>query len=210
MEKEIRTLNTEIRSSEDRKIEGTAIVFNQLSEDLGGFREQISPSAVDGVIEQSDIFMLYNHNRDRGYLARSRNGKGTLNIEVREDGVYFHFDAPHTALADEVREHMINGDLNQCSFAFTVLEDRWAKQEDGSYIRTIDKFGKLFDFSLVDTPAYPQTSASCKRFAEVLEEEKAENEKKMKEQEEREIAEAHNKLMEEYKSYMKVDDNQNA
>lgn len=214
MEKEIRTLNTEFRADEEnRTIEGVSIVFNQLSEDLGGFREMISPDAVVDVIEESDIFMLYNHDRSKGYLARSRQGKGTLHIDVMEDGVHFNFKAPRTALAEEVREHMLAGDTNQCSFAFTVAEDRWAKQEDGTYIRTILKFDRLYDFSIVDTPAYSQTSASCRSFDEFkAEEEKKEQEarelaeQQAKEEEERKqkeaIEEQHKKMLEDYGKYI--------
>lgn len=210
MEKELRSI--EIRTIEDsRKIEGVSIVFNALSNDLGGFREQIIPEAVEGVIEQSDIFFLYNHTSDRGFLARSRNGSGSLQTEVREDGVYFSFDAPRTALGDEVLEYLKRGDVNQCSFAFAVEADKWEKQEDGMYIRTITKFKKLYDMSLVDNPAYSQTSA-CARFAEIQEEERIANEKAMKEAEERAAAEAleakakleeyYNSILESNKDYM--------
>ena len=214
MEKEIRTLNTEFRADdENRTIEGVSIVFNQLSEDLGGFREKIVPEAVNGVIEESDIFLLYNHDRSKGYLARSRQGKGTLHIEVKDDGVHFNCKAPHTALADEVREHMIAGDLNQCSFAFVVAEDRWEKMGDGTYIRTILKFDRLFDMSLVDTPAYSQTSASCRSFDEFkekeareLEEQKAKEEEEARLEEERKqkeaIEEQHKKMLEDYGKYI--------
>ncbi len=199
MEKEIRSI--EIRTTEDsRKIEGMSIVFNALSNDLGGFREMIIPEAVEGVIEASDIFFLYNHKSDRGFLARSKFGAGSLKTEVREDGVYFEFDAPRTSLGDEVLEYLKRGDINQCSFAFAVDTDLWEKQADGSYIRTITKFKRLYDMSLVDTPAYSQTSA-CARFAEIKEEERLENERLMKEAEERaaqEAAEAKAKLDEYY------------
>ena len=214
MEKEIRTLNTEFRADEEnRTIEGVSIVFNQLSEDLGGFREQIVPEAVNGVIDESDIFLLYNHDRSKGYLARSRQGKGTLHIDIREDGVHFNCKAPRTALAEEVREHMLAGDTNQCSFAFTVAEDRWEKKEDGTYLRTILKFERLYDFSIVDTPAYSQTSASCRSFDEFkAEEEKKEQEarelaeQQAKEEEERKqkeaIEEQHKKMLEDYGKYI--------
>lgn len=210
MEKELRSI--EIRTIEDsRKIEGVSIVFNALSNDLGGFRELIIPEAIEGVIEQSDIFFLYNHTSDRGFLARSKFGIGSLKTDVREDGVYFSFDAPKTALGDEVLEYLKRGDVNQCSFAFAVDTDMWEKQADGTYIRTITKFKKLYDMSLVDNPAYSQTSA-CARFAEIKEEERIANEKAMKEAEERAAAEAaeakakleeyYNTLKENNKDYM--------
>lgn len=210
MEKELR--NIEIRTVEDsRKIEGVSIVFNALSNDLGGFRELIVPEAVEGVIEQSDIFFLYNHTSDRGFLARSKFGIGSLKTDVREDGVYFSFDAPKTALGDEVLEYLKRGDVNQCSFAFAVDTDMWEKQVDGTYIRTITKFKKLYDMSLVDNPAYSQTSA-CARFAEIKEEERLANERAMKEAEERAEAEAleakakleeyYNSILESNKDYM--------
>lgn len=200
MNRETRQLQLNYRSDvESRKIEGVAIVFNALSQDLNGFREQILPEAIEGVIEQSDIFFLYNHTSERGFLARSKFGVGSLHTEVREDGVYFSFDAPRTALGDEVLEHLKRGDLNQCSFAFSVEKDEWEKQTDGTYIRTIKKFNRLYDMSLVDTPAYSQTSA-CARFAEIQEEERLENERLMKEAEERAAQEAKAKLEEYYNS----------
>ena len=209
MEKEIRNLQLECRTSEDsRKIEGVAIVFDVLSEDLGGFREKILPEAIEGVIEESDIFFLYNHNAERGFLARSRNGVGSLKTDVMTDGVHFSFDAPHTALGDEVLEHMHRGDISQCSFAFTIAEDAWEKQSDGSYIRTIKKFNRLYDMSLVDTPAYPQTSA-CARFAEIQEEERKAAEEAMTLEEEKraeELRTYYENLRNENKEYLKIDE----
>ena len=199
--KEIRQLQIEYRTTDDsRKIEGVAIVFNQLSEDLGGFREMIKPEAVEGVIENSDIFFLYNHNQDRGFLARSRYGKGSLTTQVMEDGVHFSFDAPHTALGDEMLEHLRRGDINQCSFAFLIDKDEWVRQADNTYIRTITKFDRLFDMSIVDNPAYSQTSV-CKRFAEVQEEDK----KKLEEIRKHDISNYYSQLREENKKYLTVE-----
>ena len=68
--KEIRSFEVELRKApESRRIEGRAIPFNVLSPNREGFREMIAPEAVEGVIEASDIFMLYNHDRQHGFLA---------------------------------------------------------------------------------------------------------------------------------------------
>lgn len=197
MEKEIRNLDIELRfpEGESREVSGYAIVFNSLSHDLGGFREEIMPEALEGVIERSDCVALLNHDPKRGILGRSRFGKGSLRLSVDDRGMLFDFDAPKTALGDEALEYLRRGDATQCSFAFTLAEggDRWTKQEDGTYLRQITQFDQIFDCSILTcTPAYEATSVSCKRFEEILEEEKAENERKLAElkaEEERKAAE---------------------
>lgn len=207
MEKEIRNIGEIRANAESRNVDGYALVFNSLSEDLGGFREQILPEAVEGVIERSDVMATLNHDATRGILARSRYGSGTLTLEIDEKGLRYTFDAPHTALGDECLEYLRRGDINQSSFAFTVREDSWEKQGDGTYIRTIKAFDRLWDVAPVFTPAYAETSVSCRRYQEILDEEKAENERKLaeleKEEQERREAEEKEKqakLDEYYKS----------
>ena len=166
MEKEVRNIGEIRANAESRNVDGYALVFNSLSEDLGGFREQILPEAVNGVIEKSDVMAVLNHDVSRGILARSRYGNGSLSLEADEKGLRYRFDAPHTALGDECLEYLIRGDINQSSFAFAVAEDRWDKQPDGTYIRTIKRFERLYDVSPVFTPAYASTSVSCRSFDE--------------------------------------------
>lgn len=217
--REIRQFETELRSDvENRTIEGVAIPFNTWSPNREGFRERILPSAVEGVIENSDIFMLYNHNRDKGFLARYNKGKGKLNVDVREDGVHFSFNAKKDNLSNYIFDRINSGELDQMSWAFTVAEDMWEKGADGVYERSITKFGGIYDMSVVDNSYYGIDNAvTCARYAEVLEEERLENERKMKELEEREaeekakeeeekkqaLAEYYTKLKEDYKEYLK-------
>ena len=82
--KEIRNSNNEITpiKPESRTVEGYALVFNSDSNDLGGFIERINPDALEGVIERSDVLCLLNHNEDKGVLARSKKGEGSLTLEV--------------------------------------------------------------------------------------------------------------------------------
>ena len=208
MEREIRNIDLEIVANEDsRTVEGYAIVFNSLSEDLGGFREQILPEAVDGVLERSDILALLNHDKSKGVLARSRYGKGSLTLEIDEKGLKYRFEAPHTALGDEVLEYLRRGEITSSSFAFTINEDIWEKTGE-EYIRTIKSFKQLYDVSPVFEPAY-QAATACKRFAEIQEEErkaieeaKREADIKAAEEKRQALEYYYNNLKEENKKYL--------
>ena len=190
MNKEFRLLNDNINVDDNNKIiEGYAAIFNSYSEDLGGFVETIDKGAFDGVIVISDVFALLNHDDDRGILARSKKGNGTLSLSIDENGLKYSFQTPNTTLGNDVYEMIKRGDITASSFAFTVASDEWVKNSDGTYTRTIKKVEKLFDVSPVYTPAYSATSVDCKRFAEVLEAEKIENERVIKELEEKELEE---------------------
>ena len=160
---EIRSFNIELRNEpESRHIQGYGSVFNERSLDLGGFVEMIAPGAFDGVIERSDVKCYLDHNPEKGILARSRNGKGSLSLVVDEKGLRYEFDAPHTNLGDEVVEGLKRGDYSQSSFAFTVDDEVWTKEADGSYLRTITKIGGLYDVSIVANPAYEGTSVALR------------------------------------------------
>ena len=164
---EVRSFNVEFRNDpENRHIEGYGSVFNKRSLDLGGFTEIIAEGAFDGVIENSDVKAYLDHNPERGILARSRNGEGSLTLSVDGEGLKYAFDAPRTALGDEVIEGLVRGDYSQSSFAFTVAEEVWSKEEDGSYLRTITKINRLYDVSIVADPAYPDTSVAVRSLDE--------------------------------------------
>lgn len=158
--KEIRNSSNEISPilPESREVSGYAIVFNSDSNDLGGFIERINPDALEGVVEKSDVLCLLNHNEDKGVLARSKYGEGSLRLEIDEIGLKYTFEAPNTALGDELLEGLRRGDINTSSFAFTVGSDNWSKREDGTYLRTINSISELFDVSPVYRAAYDATS----------------------------------------------------
>jgi HK97 family phage prohead protease len=163
MMKEIRNSNNEITPilPESRTVSGYAIVFNSDSNDLGGFIERIDPNSLDGVVEKSDVLCLLNHNEDRGVLARSNKGEGSLTLEIDEIGLKYTFEAPNTALGDELLEGLRRGDISTSSFAFTVGKDSWSKMENGTYLRTINSINELFDVSPVYRAAYDATSVKA-------------------------------------------------
>lgn len=142
---------------ESRMVEGYALLFETASDGLN-FEEIIEPQALEGVIGRSDVFALLNHSKERGILARSINGEGSLTLEVDEKGLMYRFEAPKTALGDELLENLKRGEINQSSFAFDVQKDKWERKADGSWKRTINQIGNLYDVSPVYNAAYSKTS----------------------------------------------------
>lgn len=176
MKLERRGFEIEFREADSRKVEGYASVFNSRSKDLGGFTEIIDPSAFEGVIERSDVLALLNHDQDRGVLARSRKGVGSLTLSIDDRGLKYSFDAPNTALGNELIEGLKRGDISTSSFAFTVSGEKWTKEEDGRYLRTITQIDKLFDVSPVYNEAYEDTSVALRSLDNVRAEEETEEE----------------------------------
>ena len=159
----------EIRTSEvltdNKTIYGKAISFDTLSVDLGGFRETIKRGAItQDLINHSDIFARTNH-KDDYILARSKNGKGSLSLELRDDGLYFSFELPNTEKGNELREHIKRGEITQCSFAFNAAKEAnsevW-RNENGIIYRDIYKIGYLGDVAPVYKPAYEETYVSMR------------------------------------------------
>lgn len=180
---------SEIRSVEgesSRHIVGYALLFNTRSVQLGDFTEVIAPTALnEDVLNRSDILCLLDHNIQKGVLARSRNGQGSLALTLDDKGLKYEFDAPATALGDELLEGVKRGDIANSSFSFTVARDNWEQLPDGTYLRTILEFAELFDVSPVYKPAYNETSVDCRG----LEELKKEIESRMQNEENKEVEE---------------------
>lgn len=184
-EKEIRGVSYRATvDAESRRVEGYALLFNVDSCPMWGGEmiERIAPTALDGVLEKSDVLCLMNHDERRGVLARYRMGEGSLKLEIDEKGLRYSFDAPSTALGDELIESLRRGDISESSFAFTVQDVNWDKKEDGTYIRTILKFERLYDVSPVYYPAYEDTSVALRSLNDKKEAEQQEFEKRKKEE----------------------------
>ena len=143
---------------EERIIEGYAIVFNELSEDLGGFREMIMSEAVNQeLINNSDIYYLYNHCDNSTPLARSNHGQGSLELTIDNKGLKYRFNCLNTEFYELVKR----GDLDKSSFAFSLPKDGsgeiWEKNTEYNYVRKIVKIEQLYDCSAVLVPAYSAT-----------------------------------------------------
>lgn len=146
------------------KIAGHAAKFDVLSEDLGGFRERIAPGAFAKTITSADIRALWNHDAN---IVLGRNKAGTLRLWEDISGLAYEVDAPETQLVRDMCLAPIGrGDVNQCSFGFVTVLDKWAKV-DGEWLRTLLEV-ELFDVSPVTYPAYQQTDVAVRSLEQAI------------------------------------------
>lgn len=159
--KEIRQVTTQIELRSDGEsneiIEGYALKFDKWSDDLGWFREKLASESLEKT-DMSNVTALFNHNESQ-ILGRSG-----INLELDVDniGLRFKVKPTDTSYSRDLMENIRQGVINQCSFAFTVSREQdseeWRENlESGIYERTIKNIDKLYDVSVVTTPAYPDT-----------------------------------------------------
>lgn len=145
-------------------VRGYAAKFDTLSEPMFGFREQIAPGAFAGVLED-DVRALFNHDPNH---VLGRTSAGTLRISQDDTGLLYEVELPDTQVARDLVTSIERGDVSQSSFAFRIAPngDTWDENEDGVIIRTITKFGRLYDVSPVTYPAYPDATAGMRSLDE--------------------------------------------
>ena len=150
-----------------RTVFGYAIVFDKESIDLGGFQEIIRKSAVsEDLINKSDIYLNWNHNNDY-VLARSKYGKGNLELRIDNHGLFFQAELPDTAKGNEILSYIQRGELDECSFCFSLdyndkSSEKWTYRNDNTQLREILKIKQLYDVALCFKGAYSDTECSLR------------------------------------------------
>jgi HK97 family phage prohead protease len=145
-------------------VTGYAAVFDQMSHDLGGFREVIEPGAFSDVLgAQPDVHLVIGHNMDLP-LARTRNGTLELGEDIRGLKMWARIDS-RLSYAKDLAVQLKSGLVDQMSFAFTIPEggDTWAVDDSGAVTRTVSRIDGLYDVSVVAAGAYPQTDVQAVR-----------------------------------------------
>lgn len=139
-------------------IEGHAAVFNRLSKNLGGFVEDVAPSAFDRTLgDNPDVRALINHEPNM-ILGRTRSG--TLRVSKDNTGLPYEIDAPDTTYARDLIVSMERQDITQSSFGFFMVSDEWGVTEDGFPKRTLTAVSiHDGDVSPVTYPAYDDTDS---------------------------------------------------
>ena len=173
--------------AESRTIEGTPIVFGVRSVNLTPWSdtrevyEVLEPGCItQELISRSDVILNLNHsNMVPDVLGRCRNGKGTLELELRENKIGCRCDLPRTNNANDALELMKRGDITGMSFAFEddyqdsengVSYERTAETHDGKevWLRHVKRITGLYDVAIVTHPAYEQTSVGVRELGDVI------------------------------------------
>ena len=167
--------------SESRRVDGKPIVFGVRSVNLTPWSstrkvyEILEPGCISNeLLQRSDVILNINHsNMVTDVLGRCNNGKGTLELGLRESYVEASCDLPKTNTANDTLELIKRGDISGMSFAF---EDDWEDTENGVslertgeiedgkeiWLRHVKRITGLYDVSIVTHPAYEQTSVGMR------------------------------------------------
>ncbi len=151
---EVRAVPAKLRADgASRTIHGLAAPFGVLSNDLGGYREQISREAFRETLREGDCRALWAHD---SRLVLGRVSAGTLRLRESNDGLAFECDLPSTTYANDVLALIRRGDLDAMSFGFRIKRDDWTTTGDGTPLRVLKQV-ELLDVSPVTWPAYTNT-----------------------------------------------------
>ena len=178
----------QFRAAGDDSSPGTirwlAPVFEVLSEDFGGYRELVLPSACTRTMGRPLQIAQYNHTT----LLASRRG-GTLRAQVTAAGCEFEADLAATSTGQHVAVMADRGDLTGASFSFMVKSPSyWASYanlrdegiagtpismrvgdqdmdgtvDDDCLVRVFTEIA-IYESGPVDMPAFPESVVSRAR-----------------------------------------------
>lgn len=154
------------------RFEGYAIVWDSASVvmcdwwDDKIFREIIDKDAVkQEMLDKTDIVCTAFHDREKLLARHHADGTGTLTLECDDTGVKVSFEFPNGPTGQDIKEAVKRGDMPGMSFSFYECDYKYTdtKGEDGIIDRHITEISSIFEVTVAANPAYPATTASCKR-----------------------------------------------
>lgn len=159
MKIENRLSDVSLKEEDEQKmvLEGYAIVFDQetlIGDKEKGFIESIDRNALKNA-NMKDVPMKYNHDDSFLIIARTRNN--SLRLTVDDIGLKVRAELIDTDSNKDIYKMVKAGLLDKMSFAFTVSSQKIDRSGDIPK-RTITGIDRLYDVSIVDLPAYDQTS----------------------------------------------------
>ena len=143
-------------------VEGIPIVFDtptvMFENDGVKYYEIIQRGALDDA-DMSDVVLNVDHMGKP--CAKTKNG--TLELTVRDADVFMRANLSKNASGRELKEDITNGFFDKMSFAMTIDDETYDKE---NRTRVITKIKRLYDVSAVTIPAYNQTEIYSRSFFE--------------------------------------------
>lgn len=140
-------------------VEGYAVRFNSptvlFEYDGIEYKEQIDDRAFQEA-KMDDVIFNYDHQGK--VMARTRNK--TLELEVREDGLFIKANLAGTEEGRKLYEEIRGGYIDRMSFQFSINEEEYDKK---NHMWTVRKVKRLYDVSAVSIPAYDDTSIEVRK-----------------------------------------------
>lgn len=153
------TSDGEGQADEEMIVEGYAVRFNSptvlFEYDGIEYKEQIDDRAFQEA-KMDDVIFNYDHQGK--VMARTRNK--TLELEVREDGLFMRAKLSGTEEGRKLYEEIRGGYIDRMSFRFSIKEEAYDKE---NHMWTVRKVKRLYDVSAVSIPAYDDTSIEARK-----------------------------------------------
>lgn len=163
-----RCYQLELRADTEKKghISGVPIVFNKptrIRDWAGEFEEVIDPKALDKT-DLKDVRLFVNHDINKITLARSKNGKGTMQLVKKSDGLYMEaaLDVENNYEARALHSAVERGDMDGMSFMFEINGEKWEGLDTDLPRRTITDIRVVHEVSVVNFPAYADTVVNAR------------------------------------------------
>lgn len=162
---------TEKRIESDFYFEGYATTFDKpyLLYEFDGekYFEVIDRHALDEA-DMADVIMQYDH---AGRVC-ARTSNSTLFLEPDDHGLFNYGDLSRSGAAKELYEDISSGLITKMSWAFTIGQDAYDRENK---TRIIQKVKKVYDVSAVSIPANDATEISARSYFDgVIERERQE------------------------------------
>lgn len=148
----------ELQRGDGRTLRGKAVVYGDLAQ-IGTRRERFAPGAFGPNVATQDVLLTMQHDRARP-LARS--GGGGLTLTDTREALEVRAELPDTREATDALQLVDSKILRGLSVEFRTMRDEFELATGTRVILA----ARLIAVSLVDRPAYGESTVSARALAE--------------------------------------------